>query len=96
MPPIDPSLMSGFRDYLPKDMIPRQKMFDTIRSCFECFGFVPLDTPGLEREEVLTGGDPRSHSNVTRWARCGAGKRRKPDASTSLRSSMPISLARRA
>lgn len=54
---INPSLPSGFRDYLPKDMIPRQKMFDTIRATFERFGFVPLDTPGIEREEILTGGD---------------------------------------
>ena len=58
MPSINPELASGFRDYLPEEMIPRQKMFDTIRAVFERFGFVPLDTPALEREEVLTGGDP--------------------------------------
>ncbi|MFA5745069.1 MAG: histidine--tRNA ligase [Candidatus Paceibacterota bacterium] len=55
---ISPELPSGFRDYLPKDMIPRQWMLDTIRSVFERFGFLPLDTSGVEREEVLTGGDP--------------------------------------
>lgn len=55
---ISPVLASGFRDYLPEDMIPRQWMLDTIRSVFERFGFLPLDTSGIEREEVLTGGDP--------------------------------------
>ena len=55
---IEPQLASGFRDYLPKDMIPRQKMFDVIRRSFERFGFLPLDTPGIERLEILTGGDP--------------------------------------
>ncbi len=55
---IDPSLAGGFRDYLPQDMIPRQKMLDAIRSTFERFGFVPLDTPGIEKEQILTGGDP--------------------------------------
>lgn len=55
--PISPELAGGFRDYLPEDMIPRQRMFDTIRRTFEIFGFVPLDTPGIEKEEVLTGGD---------------------------------------
>lgn len=55
---VNPALASGFRDYLPKDMIPRQWMLDTIRSVFERFGFLPLDTSGIEREEVLTGGDP--------------------------------------
>lgn len=56
--PISPALASGFRDYLPQDMIPRQWMLDTIRNVFERFGFVPLDTSGIEREEVLKGGDP--------------------------------------
>ncbi|MDQ3014848.1 MAG: histidine--tRNA ligase, partial [bacterium] len=55
---ISPALASGFRDYLPEDMIPRQWMLDTIRIVFERFGFLPLDTPGVEREEILTGGDP--------------------------------------
>jgi histidyl-tRNA synthetase len=55
---ISPDLASGFRDYLPSDMIPRQWMLDTIRKVFERFGFLPLDTSGIEREEVLTGGDP--------------------------------------
>ncbi len=54
---IKPELGSGFRDYLPEDMIPRQKMLDTIRVVFERYGFAPLDTPGIEREEILTGGD---------------------------------------
>ncbi len=54
---IEPKLPGGFRDYLPEDMIPRQKMFDAIRETFERFGFVPLDTPGVERTEILTGGD---------------------------------------
>lgn len=55
---INPELASGFRDYLPGDMIPRQWMLDTIRSVFERFGFLPLDTSGIEKEEILTGGDP--------------------------------------
>lgn len=52
------ALASGFRDYLPEDMIPRQWMLDTIRSVFERFGFLPLDTSGIEHKDVLTGGDP--------------------------------------
>lgn len=55
---ISPALASGFRDYLPADMIPRQWMLDAIRKIFERFGFLPLDTSGIEREEILTGGDP--------------------------------------
>src|ERR1035437_6329872 len=54
---INPELPGGFRDYLPEDMIVRQAMCDKIRSVFERFGFLPLDTPGIEKTEVLTGGD---------------------------------------
>ena len=61
---IEPQLAAGFRDYLPENMIPRQEMFDTIRSVFERFGFVPLGTPVLEIESILTGGDPNFRMNI--------------------------------
>lgn len=61
---IVPRTPAGFKDYLPKDMIPRQKMFDTIRSVFELYGFVPLDGPCVEQEEILTGGDPDFKMNI--------------------------------
>ena len=51
---INLELESGFRDYLPEEMIVRQMMCDKIRAVFERFGFLPLDTPGIEKEEVLT------------------------------------------
>lgn len=63
---IDSRLPGGFRDYLPWDMIPRQKMLDVIREVFERFGFVPLDTPGIEPEQVLTGGDPNFDKQIFR------------------------------
>ena len=50
---IKPELLGGFRDYLPSIMIARQKMVDNIRKTFESFGFLPLETPGLERSSVL-------------------------------------------
>ena len=43
MATIKPALAGGFKDYLPEEMILRQKMFDAIRSTFELFGFVPYD-----------------------------------------------------
>ncbi len=55
---VDPKLPSGFRDYLPEEMIVRERMLDAIRGVFKTFGFLPLDTSMVEREEVLTGGDP--------------------------------------
>lgn len=66
---IQPESASGFRDFLPEDTIPRQKMLDSIRSVFELFGFVPLDTPGMEKEEILTGGDPGFQKQLYRIQR---------------------------
>ncbi len=50
---IKPELAGGFRDYLPADMIPRNRMLEKIKAVFERFGFLPMDTPALERSEVL-------------------------------------------
>lgn len=47
------SPLSGFMELLPAQQIAFNKMFDIIRSSYESFGFIPLDTPVLERAEVL-------------------------------------------
>jgi len=36
-------------------MLARQRMIDTIRSVYELYGFVPLDTPAIEFLDVLSG-----------------------------------------
>ncbi len=46
---------SGTRDFLPKDVKNREWAFSVIKQVFESFGFVPIDTPALERIETLTG-----------------------------------------
>ena len=47
--------LSGFRDDLPAQMIPKRRMLGTIERVFESFGYAPLDTPALERSAVLLG-----------------------------------------
>ncbi len=86
---IEPQLASGFRDYLPKDMIPRQEMFDVIRRSFERFGFLPLDTPGIERLEILTGGDPDFKKQIFRTS-VGATE----DSDLAMRFDLTVPLAR--
>jgi len=44
----------GMRDILPDEMIPRQRVLDTLREVFETFGFLPLETPALESWEILS------------------------------------------
>lgn len=47
--------MSGFRDMLAEQMIPRQEMISTIQRTYEGYGFSPLKTPALERLSTLSG-----------------------------------------
>ncbi len=63
---INAELPSGMRDYLPSEMITKQKVFDIIREVYENYGFVPLETPGVEKLEVLTGNDPNFNMNLFR------------------------------
>jgi histidyl-tRNA synthetase len=52
---VEPRLLRGFRDYLPAQMIARQRMIATIRKVYESYGFLPLDTPALEYRVTLMG-----------------------------------------
>ena len=52
---IDPRVASGLRDLPPSVMIPRERMLAGFRETFASFGFVPIETPHIERMEVLTG-----------------------------------------
>ncbi len=44
----------GTRDFLPEDMILRNEIVSTLREVFELYGFSPLETPILERLDVLS------------------------------------------
>ena len=48
-------VLKGFHDYLPEQMILRQRIIAILREIFERHGFEPLDTPALEYLDVLTG-----------------------------------------
>jgi histidyl-tRNA synthetase len=54
---IEPKTPSGFRDLLPADAAARQALMERIAAVFARYAYVPIDTPALERLEVLTGGD---------------------------------------
>ncbi|MFC1641039.1 histidine--tRNA ligase [Patescibacteria group bacterium] len=44
---------SGFMELRPAEQMLFNNMYETIRRTYEAFGFIPLDTPVLERAEVL-------------------------------------------
>lgn len=50
---VKPKILPGFMELLPHDQILFNSMCDKIRSVYERFGFLPLDTPTIEYSEVL-------------------------------------------
>src|SRR3990167_1186232 len=46
-------LPKGTRDFSPEEKILRDKIVDTLKEVFELYGFAPLDTPILEKFDVL-------------------------------------------
>ena len=52
-PRIDPQTASGFRDFLPLEATARQHMSEMLAVMFARFGFMSIDTPSLERLEVI-------------------------------------------
>jgi len=52
---IQPRTLKGFRDYLPENMMPREKLIETARRVYRSYGYSPIDTPTLEYLEILQG-----------------------------------------
>lgn len=52
---VSPQTLKGFCDYLPAEMICRNRLIETIRNVYERYGFVPIDTPILEYLVTLLG-----------------------------------------
>jgi histidyl-tRNA synthetase len=66
---IEPRTLKGFRDYLPEQMIPKERMLEQARRVFRSYGFAPIDTPALEYAEILLGkGGEESDKQLYRFA----------------------------
>lgn len=55
MKKIDTNPPAGTRDFLPEDAKFREKVLAIIKEVFESFGFLPIETPAIERIETLRG-----------------------------------------
>lgn len=82
-----PSILPGFMELLPSDQIIFNKMIDTIRRNYEKCGFIPLDTPMIEKSEVLLAkGGGETEKQIYRF--------QKGDSDLSLRFDLTVPLAR--
>lgn len=50
-----PSLPKGTRDFSPDEMLRRAHIFDTIRTVYQRYGFLPIETPAMENLSMLEG-----------------------------------------
>ncbi len=50
-----PSVPKGTRDFTPEEMLRRNYIFNTIRSVFERYAYVPIETPAMEKLNTLLG-----------------------------------------
>ncbi|MCD4683490.1 MAG: histidine--tRNA ligase [Bacteroidales bacterium] len=50
-----PSIPKGTRDFSPTEMVRRNYIFDTIKSVFQLYGYLPIETPAMENLSTLLG-----------------------------------------
>ncbi|MBP2024557.1 histidine--tRNA ligase [Peptoniphilus stercorisuis] len=84
---VKPSTLPGFMELLPQDQILFNEMLDTIRKNYEKHGFLPINTPAIEKSEVLLakgGGD--TEKQIYRF--------QKGETDMSLRFDLTVPLAR--
>ena len=80
-------MLRGFRDYLPAQMNARLKLIATIRSVYESYGFLPLDTPALEYRVTLMGYGEENAKQIFQF-------KNPEDEQVALRFDLTVSLAR--
>lgn len=84
---VTPRILPGFAEFLPKEQILFNKIYDSIRNVYEKYGFLPIDTPAIELSEVLlakAGGE--TEKQIYRFT--------KGDNDLSLRFDLTVPLAR--
>ena len=53
-PLVKPRPVSGFPEWLPEEKLVEERLLTIVRRQFALFGFTPIETPAVERQEILT------------------------------------------
>lgn len=84
---VKPSILPGFMELLPADQIVFNNILDIIRKNYENSGFVPIDTPIIEKTEILLAkGGQETDKQIYRFT--------KGDTDMSLRFDLTVPFAR--
>ena len=84
---VKPSILPGFMELTPKDQVLFNKMLDIIKRNYEKFGFLAIDTPVIEKSEILLAkGGGETEQQIYRFE--------KGNTDMSLRFDLTVPLAR--
>lgn len=50
-----PSIPKGTRDFSPEEVVKRNYLMETLKSCFTAYGYRPIETPSFENSDTLMG-----------------------------------------
>lgn len=89
---IKPAAITGFPEYLPEERILEQRMLDTIRGVFESHGFCSIETPVVEKLEVLLSKSADTNKEMYVLGRLQAEE--KEEAKMGLRYDLTVPFAR--
>lgn len=84
---VKPATLPGFLELLPQDQILFNEIKDVIRKTYENYGFVPIETPLIEKSEILLAkGGGETEKQIYRFT--------KGDTDMALRFDLTVPLAR--
>lgn len=87
MSKIEPRTLRGFHDKLPKEALKKELLIGTLKSTFQLFGFLPIETPHLEYLETLKGEEGEISKQIFHFKDQG-------DREVGLRFDLTVPLAR--
>ncbi|MBP5343811.1 MAG: histidine--tRNA ligase [Alphaproteobacteria bacterium] len=91
-PIVKPASITGFPEYLPEERLLEQKILDTIRSVFESHGFCSIETPVVEKLDVLLSKSADTNKEMYVLGRLQAEE--KEEAKMGLRYDLTVPFAR--
>jgi histidyl-tRNA synthetase len=90
---VKPQPLSGFPEWLPEQKLVENRLLSIIREEFERYGFAPIETPAVERKEVLAA-KGMVEKEIYALARLGAGDGEDPSTEMALHFDLTVPLAR--
>jgi histidyl-tRNA synthetase len=90
---LKPQPISGFPEWLPDEKLVEEHWLRLIRTEFERFGFTPIETPAIERKEVLAAKGV-VEKEIYALSRLAAGEGEDPSTEMALHFDLTVPLAR--